>query len=144
LTSTRRLGAPENSDCLSLHWKTIERGLRTWIAEGSLDDVRLECGDTGDPDAVFQVPLSYRLNGDGDIAFVGSQAPLTRALAKLESVPNGRAYRVVVTFDGDHTHIDGWSPTNSASTNGVSSYAFGGLGAGPDAMASLTHFSRAS
>lgn len=131
-----------SSAYLSRQWKTIERGLRTWIAEGSLGDVRLDCGDPQDPDAVFQVPLSYRLNGDGDIAFVTSQARLTRALAKLESVPTGIAYRVVVNFDGDHTHVDGWSPTTSANTNGMNSYAFGSLGAGPDASASLTYFSR--
>jgi hypothetical protein len=130
------------SGYLSRHWRTIECGLRTWIAEGSLDDVRLECGDSEAPDAVFQVPISYRINGDGDIAFVTSQARLTRALAKLESVRRGSAYRVVVTFDGGHTHVDGWSPTSSAVTNGMKSYVFGSLGAGPDASASLTYFSR--
>ena len=29
---------------LNEHWTTIEVGLKTWIAEGSLEAVRLECG----------------------------------------------------------------------------------------------------
>jgi len=127
---------------LSHHWKTIELGLVTWIAEGSLADARLECGDPDDPEAVFEVPLSYQLNGDGDIGFVTSQARITRALAKLEAVPRGTAYRVVVTFDGQHTTVTGWTSTTAATTAGMSSYAVGGLGSGPDAAASLRYYSR--
>lgn len=129
---------------LTRHWNTIERGLITWIAEGSLEDVRLECGDPSDPEAVFKVPLGYQVSGDGDITFVTSQARVARALAKLESVPAGTRYRVVVSFRGAHTEVDGWESTTAVSTDGMRSYALGSLGAGPDASASLTYFSRGS
>src|SRR4051812_38805832 len=81
---------------LTEHWTTIEKGLKAWIAEGSLIDVRLEVGRLLDPEAVFEIPLEYRVSGDGNVEFVTSQARQTRALAKLASVPAGSTYRVVV------------------------------------------------
>ncbi len=127
---------------LNQHWTVIEDGLTTWIAEGSLEDVRLECGDPSDPDAIFRVPLSYRVSGAGDITFVTSQARLARALAKYETVPADATYRVVVSHRWSHTHVDGWSSTTAADTSGMSSYNLGGLGSGPDASASLMYFSK--
>lgn len=131
-----------SSQYLDRNWAVIESGLTTWIAEGSLADVRLECGAPSDPDAVFNVPLSYKISGAGDITFVTSQARLTRALAKLESVPRGASYRVVVTYRGSPSTVDGWSSTTAADTSGMGSYALGGLASGPDASASMTYFSR--
>jgi hypothetical protein len=132
------------STYLNDHWVTIEAGLKTWIIEGSLAEVRLECGDRDRPEAVFSVPLSYNVSGAGDITFVTSQARMTRALAKLQSVPAGTSYRVVVTYEGRHTPVAGWKSTNLASTNGMNSYSLGGLASGPDASARLTAFSRGS
>ncbi|HEX8205118.1 MAG TPA: hypothetical protein VF587_03565 [Solirubrobacteraceae bacterium] len=127
---------------LNRHWAVIEEGLTTWIAEGSLEDVRLECGDPSNADAVFRVPLSYRVSGAGDITFVTSQARLARALAKYESLPVGTAYRVVVSHRWTPSHVDGWSDTTAADTSGMSSYHLGGVGSGPDASASLTYHAR--
>jgi hypothetical protein len=91
---------------------------------------------------VFNVPLSYKVSGAGDITFITSQARLTRALAKLESVPPGTSYRVVVTYRGSHSTVDGWSLTSAADTSRMGSYALGGLASGPDASASMIYFSR--
>jgi hypothetical protein len=132
------------STYLDRHWKTIETGLITWISEGSLADARLECGDPADPEAVFTVPLSYKVSGAGDISFVTSQARITRALAKCESVPSGTLYRVVVSHIGNYTPVDGWSLATAADTSGLSSYALGGLASGPDASAALNYYSRRS
>jgi len=127
---------------LSRHWDSIETGLQTWIAEGSLDDVRLECGDPTDPQAVFSIPLSYEVSGSGDITFVTSQARVTRTLAKLQSVPAGTTYRLVASYSQPHTPVDGWSETTAADTTAMSAYALGGVASGPDASASLKYFSR--
>ncbi len=131
-----------SSSYLDRHWTTIEAGLITWIAEGSLTEVRLECGNSANADAVFRVPLTYTFTGSGDITFVTSQARVTRALAKLTAVPAGSDYRVVVGFNGPRTPVNGWSSTSFADTSGMSSYALGGLASGPDAAASLTSYSR--
>jgi hypothetical protein len=127
---------------LNEHWTTIEVGLKTWIAEGSLEAVRLECGARARPDAVFEIPISYKITGSGDITFVTSQTRITRSLAKLQSVPSGSSYRVVVEHTGAHTQIDGWKPTSLADISGMSSYSLGGVASGPDASARLTALSR--
>lgn len=127
---------------LNADWDVLEAGLKTWIAEGSLGEVRLECGDPRYPVAVFRVPIEYRVSSEGDIAFVTSQARIARSLAKLESAPAGTSYRVVVKYAGTHTHVDGWTSTTLADTSGMSMYALGGLGSGPDAGASLSYYSR--
>jgi hypothetical protein len=132
------------ADYLNRHWETIEAGLKTWIIEGSLAEVRLECGSCDDPEAVFAVPLSYNVSGTGDVTFVTSQVRMTRALAKLESVPAGTSYRVVVRHEGSYTPLDGWKATTLATTSGMSSYSLGGLASGPDASARLSTFSRRS
>lgn len=132
-----------NSAYLTKHWATIEAGLKTWIAEGSLEDVRLECGPRSKPNAVFEIPISYKITGSGDITFVTSQTRITRTLAKLQTVPAGTSYRVVVERNtSSHSHVDGWAPTTLADTSGMSSFSLGGVASGPDAAARLTAFSR--
>jgi hypothetical protein len=131
-----------SSRYLDRHWDTIETGLKAWIDEGSLEHVQLECGDARDPDAVFLIPLSYRTAGNGDLAFVTSHARVVRALAKLESVPAGTDYRVVVKTKSWAKELDGWSSTTAADTSGLSSYELGGVAGAPHASASLTYFHR--
>jgi hypothetical protein len=130
------------STYLNQHWKTIEAGLKTWIAEGSLEAVRLECGNPDRPVAVFEIPITYKITGSGDITFVTSQTRITRSLAKLQSVPAGSSYRVVVSYAGTHAHVDGWHETTLGDTSGMSSYSLGGVARGPDASARLTALSR--
>lgn len=131
-----------SSSYLTSNWTTIEKGLKTWIAESSLKEVSLECGDLDDPEAVFDVPLSYTMTGSGDIEFVTSQARLTRALAKLSTVPAGTKYRIVVSHHGTHTPVDGWEKTTAADTSGLSSYRLGSVASGPGASASIIYRGR--
>jgi hypothetical protein len=131
-----------SSAYLDRHWDTIEQGLRYWIEEGSLLDVRLEIGDSSIPDAVFEMPIEYRLSGAGDVEFVTSQARQNRLLAKLSSVPAGSSYRVVVSHSTGFTPLSDWSNTSAADTSGLVSYSLGDLGSGPDARASLISHSR--
>ncbi len=129
---------------LHQHWPTIELGLMTWIEEGSLSDVSLEFGDPTAPVAIFEIPLQYRFTGAGNVDFVASRARLARLMAKIEKVPAGTPYRVVVNHGGPHAEVAGWSTTSAASREGLSSYNLGSLGSGPDAAASLKHLSRRS
>jgi hypothetical protein len=127
---------------LKMHWSNIEDGLVTWITEGSLKSVQLECGDPDNPHAVFQVPLDYTTTGDGDIAFVTSQARITRAMAKFSTIPRGVDYRIVVEHHGSHTPVDGWTSTTTADTSNLAKYSLGSVASGPDARATLNYFGR--
>lgn len=127
---------------LRTDWNAIERGLMTWIDEGSLKEVCLELGDPDDPLAVLEIPIAYRLTGAGDVEFVASRARLARLTAKLQSVPAGTSYRVVAFHHGAHAEVPGWGPCTGADRSGLSAYRLGSLGSGPEASASLIYHHR--
>lgn len=123
-------------------WDAIERGLMTWIEEGTLDEVSIEFGDPDDPIAVFDIPLQYRFTGTANEEYVANRARLARLAAKIDRVPTGTAYRVVVTHNGLHADITGWSVTTRADRSGLTSHNLGTLGSGPEASASLNYLTR--
>jgi hypothetical protein len=131
-----------SSAYLDRHWTVIEDGLKTWIDEGMLEWVRLEVGSKSNPSDVFNVPITYTTSGSGDISFVTSQARIARALAKFDPQTSGSSYRVAVKTSPGATEVDGWESTTAADLSGMASYALGGLGGGPGASASLSHYSR--
>jgi hypothetical protein len=127
---------------LSGNWDAIELGLMTWIKEGSLAEVYLEFGDANNPLAVFEVPIEYYFTGDAKEEYVANRVRLARLAAKIREVPRGTAYRVVVSHNGEHTDVSGWSPTNLADRSGLATQNLGTLGSGPDAAASLLYHAR--
>lgn len=129
---------------LRQHWDAIELGLMTWIEEGSLSTISLEFGDPVKPLALLEIPVAYRFTGVGNVEFVASRARLARLTAKLERVPAGTPYRVVASYSGTHSPVDGWSPTTAADRSGLSVYNLGALGSGPDASVSLDYHHRRS
>jgi hypothetical protein len=131
-----------SSSYLDASWDVIERGLTAWIAEGSLETVHLEFGPSDRPLARFEIPLDYSYSGEGNAEFVTNRARLARLMAKIEYLPAGTNYRVVVSYNGPHSSVTGWSHTTLSSGEGMSSYSLGGLGRGPGAAASLRYLSR--
>lgn len=127
---------------LAGNWGTIEQGLMMWIEEGTLDEVSLEFGDPADPIAVFDIPLQYRFTGTANEEYVANRARLARLAAKIERVPAGTAYRVVVSHNGLHANVPGWSATTRADRSGLTSHNLGTLGSGPEASASLNYLTR--
>lgn len=127
---------------LQSHWNTIETGLMTWIEEGTLTKVSLEFGDSTTPVAIVEIPLQYRYGGTGDAEFVANRARLARQMAKIQWIPVGTSYRVVVDRSGPYTDVPGWYATTAASRDGLASYNLGSLGYGPDASLSMNYLSR--
>lgn len=128
-------------DC---NWTAIEGGLMTWIDEGSLAGVYLEFGSPADPVAVFEVPIEYRFTDQANEEYVANRVRLARLAAKIQRVPIGTSYRVVVSHNGSHTDVDGWSSTTLADRSRLRSHNLGTLGSGPDAVASLIYQTRRS
>lgn len=129
---------------LDTHWETIERGLMIWIEEGSLETVALEFGSPDAPEAIFEIPIEYRFTGHGNVEFVASRARLLRLTAKIDAVPAGTSYRMIVTHTGAYSEVPGWYATNAADRSGLSGYNLGSLGSGPTARASLNYLSKGS
>jgi hypothetical protein len=122
------------------NWEQDEIAIRTWIEEGSLTQVVLECHrPSGAVNPVIEFPVSYTASGSGDVQFTASRARLARFRAKLDRVPAGTTYQLVCTFNGPHSDQAGWGPGTRASTAGLRRITFGTLGTAPDASASMRY-----
>lgn len=121
-------------------WKQDEAAITNWIAEGSLEQVVLECHQpNGTVKPVLEFPLTYRVGGEGNAAFTADRAALARYRAKLDRVPPGTTFTLVCTFNGAHSTQPGWSPGNRASIEGLQSLRFGTLGNAPHASVGLRY-----
>ncbi|NKB90541.1 MAG: hypothetical protein GKS06_20225 [Acidobacteria bacterium] len=119
-------------------WAQDEAAIKQWILEASLKKLVLECVQpNGTVAPIFEFPVTYSATGLGNAAFAAQRAKLARYRAKLASVPRGTTYRIVCTFQGAHSPMDGWSPTKRTSTAGLKANNFGVLGSGPHATASM-------
>lgn len=134
------LGMP--MDYLSSRWGTIESGLKTWMAEGSLSRVTLEFTDrAGAVVAVFEFPVTYKSDGVANAQFVADQASLAAYRAKFKTLPAGCSYAVIASFNGPGTDL-GWSSATLGSTAGMQSRTFGTLGVAPHADVSMRYLYR--
>jgi hypothetical protein len=121
-------------------WTQDENAIRTWIEEGSLNEVVLQCHQpNGMVTPVIEFPVSYKASGIGDAAFTADRASLARYRAKLSTVPAGTTYTILCTFRGRHTTMPGWSPTTRASTVGLQSVRFGTLASAPHASLDMRY-----
>ena len=123
-------------------WSQDERAIKSWIDEGSLQMVILECHQpNGSVRPVFEFPVDYTSTGEGDARFVNSRAALARYRAKLENAPRGTIFRLFCSYNGPHSQQDGWGPGKRASTDGLRATSFGTLAEGPHGRASLRYLS---
>ncbi|MBV9163876.1 MAG: hypothetical protein JO281_20515 [Pseudonocardiales bacterium] len=127
-------------DRLYRDWEQNENAIKTWIEEGSLAQVVLECHQpSGTVDPVIEFPVSYTSSGTADAKFTASRARFARFRAKLDRVPTGTTYRLFCTFNGPRTPQPGWGPGTRAATEGLRGITFGTLGAAPHASASMRY-----
>ncbi|MEV1013044.1 hypothetical protein AB0I89_30580 [Micromonospora sp. NPDC049801] len=126
---------------LQRQWPIYENAIKAWIAEGSLNQVVLECHPpTGAAKPVIEFPVAYAASGTGDADFTTSRARFARFRAKLDRVPAGTTFKMVCTFNGPHSQQDGWRATTRASTSDLQSLSFGTIGSAPDASARLRYY----
>jgi len=124
-------------------WDRDIRAISEWIKEGSLKTVALECHQPhGFIAPIFEFPVSYTGTGEGDRKFTADRAALARYLAKLQRVPSGTTYKMFCSYNGWHSSQPGWGPASRASVQGMRSYSFGTLAAGPHASTGLRYFTK--
>lgn len=122
------------------NWVQNETAIRTWIEEGSLEQVVLECHQpSGAVDPVIEFPVTYTISGMGSAEFTASRARLARFRAKLDRVPTGTTYKLVCVVAESYTPQPGWGLGIRASTDGLSGISFGTLGRAPHASASMSY-----
>ncbi len=126
-----------NASSFYRDWSQDVTAISSWIAEGTLKSVALECHcPDGTVRPIFEFDVSYTSGGFGDRKFTSDNASLLRYMAKIKSVPAGTRYRLFCTFNSSwHSDQTGWSPGSRASTSGLRSRTVGTLAGGPDATA---------
>lgn len=121
-------------------WTQDESAIATWIEEGSLQEVVLECHQpNGTVTPVLEFPVAYLNSGVGDAAFTSDRAALARYRAKLDRVPAGTTFTLLCSFSGPHSDQPGWGPGTRASVAGLRSSRFGTLGSAPHASVGMRY-----
>lgn len=129
-----------NCSQFAREWEQNENAIKAWIAEGSLEQVVLECHrPSGTVDPVIEFPVTYTAAGTGDTEFTASRARMARFLAKLDRVPAGTTYRLFCTFSRSHSPQPGWGPGTRSGTGGLQGITFGTLGRAPHASAGMRY-----
>ena len=118
-------------------WDTsYDPAIRTWIEEGSLQQVVLECHRPGGSiEPIFEFPIEYE--DDGSVHFSHRHTALARLWAKLNRAPAGTTWKIICQYRSTPTKMDGWSDTYRSSTAELRSFTLGTLATGPHAAVSL-------
>ncbi len=99
-------------DYLRNKWDVIEKGLRTWLVEQTLECVCLEIYMPGADDAIerFDQEITYSIDTESSPR-LPDRAALSEFCGKLESLPANATYRVVVQLSAGSSAVEGWSPS---------------------------------
>lgn len=129
------LGLSANS--LAANWDDQYRpAIQTWINEGSLDQVVLECHRLdGRVEPIFEFPIEYTYDGTAELSH--RHTALARLWSKLNRVPAGTQWTIFCQFHGSRTPMEGWVSGFRSSTEDLRSFTLGTLAGGPHAAASI-------
>lgn len=100
-------------DYLRNKWDVIEKGLRTWLVEQTLECVCLEIYMPGADDAIerFDQEITYSASPSSETR-IPDREVLSEFCHKLGALPTGATYRVIVKLAPGASQVDGWSPTH--------------------------------
>ncbi len=99
-------------DYLRDKWDVIEKGLRTWLVEQTLECVCLEIFMPGADDAIerFDQEITYSIDAE-TAPQLPDRAALSEFCRKLASLPANATYRVLVQLSAEASAVEGWSPS---------------------------------
>lgn len=118
-------------------WDSVyQPAIWTWIAEGSLSQVVLECHrPSGRVEPILEFPIEYSSNGSASLSH--RHVALARQWVKLNRVSAGTSWKILCQYRCTPTDMYGWTAGYRASTVGLRSVTLGTLAAGPYAAASI-------
>ena len=112
------------------------RALKTWLDTGDLERITLEIYDPRTDKLVrkWDIEVTYGWSA-GDGSFYTDTDQLRFAIKKAGLAPENAEYRVLLYTRDGRPDVEGWSPTNARSTDGMVRQSLGstiehnGLGA---------------
>ncbi len=125
------------------NWTALEDGLTTWLNERSLKSAKLEIfTPAGALIARVDLQISYGSFLDDERQFYSDLAAAKLAARKLGTVGSSCQYRIVVSWEGSHTPVFGWSSATLLSTEGLRRRAVGDLIGSPGIRSDLAIWTR--
>lgn len=127
-------------DRLYSNWDVTEKAIKAWVEEGALDQVVVECHrPSGVVDPIIEFPVSYNADGAARGTFTASRARLARFRDKIDSVPSGTTFALIITFNGPHSSQPGWTAAARADTGRLHSINFGTISTAPHGTADMRY-----
>jgi hypothetical protein len=108
-------------------WTVLHRGITRWIETQDLRAVSLEIYDPTTDALIrrFDFTVAYSWSIDAGNFWVDTEQ-LRYAIRKLGLSPSQAKYRVIADNKPGRPDVDGWSPTNYRSTDGMVRQSLGG------------------
>ena len=120
-------------------WRTLERGVATWMGTRHLTRLLLEIYSTGTGKLVrrfdFDIDYSYHPNGDGDLWI--DPDSVDYAIRKAGQLPANCSYDIFAQTSPGRPDVAGWSTGTLRSTAGLTRRSVGATVGGGDLGASL-------
>lgn len=124
-------------------WETLGLGIRSWLRSGDLISIIIEFCRPGQSEADGRLDFPVRYDGSGvDDDLWVDKTHLIRSLARLDKVPSGCLYRVVLVASPGAPDIPGLFDTTLRSTGDLVRRGAGTLVATPDVVAGMTYWKR--
>ncbi len=124
-------------------WNVVGKGARIWLESGHLLSITLEFYRPGASVALSRMDFPVRYDGSGaDHDLWVDRIHLQRTLAKVDKLPSGCRYRVVLHTKPGYSHVDGFVATTLLSTEGLVRRGAGTIVATPDIVAGLAYWRR--
>lgn len=107
-------------------WEVIGLGVRTWLADGHLEHIRIEFYKPGTTTltARWDFPISYTSSGVDDDMWL-DKAYLLQIIAKAARPSLSDSYRIILKTDPAARDVDGFTKASHFSTGNLNSYGAG-------------------
>lgn len=122
-------------------WETIERGIRTWLRSGHLNNIVIEFFKPGAKaaSARWEFPVGYTGSGVDDDMWLDKNY-LRQLIAKSARPTSDCTYRIILCTDAGAPHVDGFIDCSFLSTGGLAARQAGTVIATRHITAGVTYW----
>ena len=128
---------------LHTHYDELNRGITTWLEEGTLESIYLEIWNPAEPSDFRRVDVSfyYKFEEAGD-SFYSDMKSIENLSKKLTGINSSFKYQVIVKNKDGASKVDGWGTTTLRSTEGLRQRVVGSSMDSPHITGNLSYWAK--